>query len=484
MKKILFFAAAAIAMLASCSQNDDLTAPTVAQSQTENTPVSFGTYIGRQAETRAGATGATNDDATLQANSFGVFGYHQVSDAAGTTNTWSSVNGTATPNFMYNQLVSYSSGWTYSPIKYWPNGIDAANAANTPSNTATQANVQYLNFFAYSPYVGTDFAFDAKTWTFEPSSGRFKNSSDYYDAAATANGILRMRANDAAGHPKVMYRLAQGTNFVDLLWGMRPAGTYDETDNVDNTIAADGYNTDLTKQSTLETVDFKFKHALAKIGGSNGLKILADIDNNTTSGETGSGSLAATTSITVQQITIKNSANSIVTDGWFDLSTGTWAADESGTALSLATVAEGAAFDVTLGSSELSDKIYSAAASNTYNSGTSKWNVEGVTTSAKDVYQTSTDAFYLMPNVADQKLKIGITYEIRTYDTNLSGSYSTISQTITNEVTLPALSPNKNYKLIIHLGLTSVKFAAVVSAWDNATSGEEQVIYLPSNVVL
>ncbi len=383
---------------------------------------------------------------------------------------------------MYNQQVYYDGSWKYEPIKYWPNGIDAANAASTPSNTATQALVQYLNFFAYAPYVGDDVSFATKTWTFEPSTGRFKNSSDYYDEQTGANGILRMRGNNAAGHSKIMYRLAQNNEFVDLLWGMRPAGAYDETDNVDNTIAVDGYNTDLTKQSTAETVDFKFKHALAKLGGSNGLKIMLDIDANTTSGETGAGTLSGTTSVTVQSINIKNSTDAIVTDGWFDLTNGSWAADESGTALSLATIAEGAAFDVTLGASELNTDIYSASATNTYNTGS--WTVAGVTTAAKDVYKNATDAFYLMPGVANQKLKIAITYEIRTYDANLSGNYSTITQTITNEVQLPALEVNKNYKLIIHLGLTSVKFSAVVANWEDAAAGDAQEIYLPSNVVV
>ena len=51
MKKFLFFAAAAVAMLASCSQNDDLSAP-VTQQNTEDNAVQFGTYLSRSAGSR------------------------------------------------------------------------------------------------------------------------------------------------------------------------------------------------------------------------------------------------------------------------------------------------------------------------------------------------------------------------------------------------------------------------------------------------
>ncbi len=61
----------------------------------------------------------------------GIFAYHIQSDE--------SIEN-LTPNFMYNQLVSYeqldnSFAWQYSPVKYWPN--------NTTDS---------LQFFAYYPY--------------------------------------------------------------------------------------------------------------------------------------------------------------------------------------------------------------------------------------------------------------------------------------------------------------------------------------------
>ena len=82
MKKTLFFAAAALAMLASCSQND-LEAPVVAQSQ-QGDAVEFGTYLCKAATSRAisgavngGVTGSiTSAQALAQHRGFGVFAYY------------------------------------------------------------------------------------------------------------------------------------------------------------------------------------------------------------------------------------------------------------------------------------------------------------------------------------------------------------------------------------------------------------------------
>lgn len=80
---------------------------------------------------------------------------------------------------------------------------------------------------------------------------------------------------------------------------------------------------------------------------------------------------------------------------------------------------------------------------------------------------------------------ISVEYLVRTYDENLpveavgGATCSKVTQTITNNVTMN-LASHKNYTLVLHLGLTSVKFSADVSGWqDDAT---EQV-WLPSNVV-
>ena len=79
-------------------------------------------------------------------------------------------------------------------------------------------------------------------------------------------------------------------------------------------------------------------------------------------------------------------------------------------------------------------------------------------------------------------------YTVRTYDPNLakpdgeSVTCSKVVQTITNEVEIASLLENHFYTLVIHLGMTSVKFSAVVEDWATADS-ENNVIWLPSNVI-
>jgi hypothetical protein len=58
-------------------------------------------------------------------------------------------------------------------------------------------------------------------------------------------------------------------------------------------------------------------------------------------------------------------------------------------------------------------------------------------------------------------------------------------------VTLPSslLASNKYITLVIHLGLTSVKFAASVAEWGDSNgdgtpdANENELVWLPSNVV-
>ena len=120
MNKSLFLAMTACAAMAmtSCS-SEDLTSGTT---QANETPISFSTYLGRAAESRAGETTSTS----IQTSGFGVF-------ASYTTGDWNN----DTPNFMFNQKVDHSqSGWSYTPVKYWTNSGK-------------------FSFFAYAPY-GTE----------------------------------------------------------------------------------------------------------------------------------------------------------------------------------------------------------------------------------------------------------------------------------------------------------------------------------------
>ena len=459
--------------------------------------------------TRSGSTGdivATADPYTsvqvlAQKGGFGVFAYNTGSQ------TWSERDGSSghekvAPDFMYNQAVTGTDAatpvWSYNPLKYWPNGIDAGNATDTPSNTATAGSgIQYLSFFAYGPYVELS-ASPLTTTGITAINGR------------NTSGGAASEGNQKTGDPTISYTFAANSantivDQVDLLWGTRSAtADYEESDGTPND-ADDGgaykdgannfYNTDLTKQKTkdpttsAQKVEFNFKHALAKLGGKNRLKVVLDLDGNG-DGETGATvtTKQANTLVTIQSIQIQNVANQFVQSGVFDLATGTWDA-------SLATVAEGAAVNLTFDRATniaMNSEIVEPASVPTWDG--SAWSMTGVTTTATDVYSASTGApIFLIPSSANaQQLKVTVTYIVRTQDGNLavpsgeSASCSKVTQTITNTVTLPTdlIKPNKIITLVLHLGLTSVKFAASVADWEEVNSANAKEVWLPSNVVV
>ncbi len=474
MKKQLFFAASALVMLASCSSESvDFTQADVESQQ--NNAIEFGTYLGKTGSTRAGTAGSITTSSlqtgTHKNDGFGVFGYNTGATA------WSSAYSTAYPNFMYNEQVTWNSTkWEYAPVKYWPNGIDAGNTSGSPSKTASESAVQQVSFFAYAPYIALS---DLAAGT--PSS--------------TVYGITALTGNATAGDPKVTYKYYYtsgpvydlgATNNVDLLWGLAGVTSYNEADNSDPSLTSGtSYNVDLTKPDVDDKVTFLFKHALAKFGGydsKSGIKVTADFDGNNTSTATtaGYGSKDDATLITLNSITIANASTSTTPNGGvFDITTGTWDTSTAGT------ISFSNSYSDISTNSYLNSVVWEPSSTPT-NTG-SGWNIAGVDATAKDVFVSATDPLYFVPGVSGQTIKVTVQYTVRTYDANISstvsgeGTWSKVTQTISNEVSIAALAPNHYYTLIIHLGLTSVKFAASVSDWESADS-ENQVIWLPSNV--
>lgn len=122
MKKSVFLTFFAVGLLALTSCGSEELGTDVSKS---DTPVSFGTYVGRTTQTRG-------SDQTLagsvQQNGIKVFAFYTgdkdfksagifTTSADGTT-----YNESQAPNFMNKQSVEWSnSSWTYSPVKYWPN---------------------------------------------------------------------------------------------------------------------------------------------------------------------------------------------------------------------------------------------------------------------------------------------------------------------------------------------------------------------------
>lgn len=479
MKKLLFLTASALALFASCSSESDALSPNAPDAQPSNgtSPIAFGTYLSNGANTRAGATGSINTtDALKTSAGFGVFAYYtQANDYDATKDQ--------TPNWMYNQKVSWDGkDWTYSPLKYWPNDNKTADQSKATGTTTSK-----VSFFAYAPFTGDE------------ATGKLTTPG--------TSGITAFSANTAAGHPTVTYKLSQDGKQVDLLWGTAAEGKSYETVTGTNvtvgkvTDALAPTNINIQKLKTGGKIAFLFKHALAKFGGSgentktkpdgtpepvtttNGLQVKLDIDKD---GAVTGGNKDDATKVTIKTIEIKNEngttstedlngdgtpddKDKIVAGGTFDLATGKWTAgteyinidhtitspgsktgDGSETARSSATIADNLAEPATVGT------------------GTDGWEKlpAGVTTDAQNVYKEETNPLVFIPGTKPC-FKITVEYVVRTKDAHLAKGYTEAVQKITHNVAFKdAVELNKKYNLLIHLGLTSVKFEATVSNWD------------------
>lgn len=118
--KHLLLAMTALSM-AACSQNEMMDG-----AQGVNTAIGFSVYTSTQTR------GVNTDFDAVKAGNLGIMAYYTGTD------TWADKGAEATPNVMYNQKVTYAdvNGWTYSPVKYWP-----------------EEEGSKMSFFAYAPYA-------------------------------------------------------------------------------------------------------------------------------------------------------------------------------------------------------------------------------------------------------------------------------------------------------------------------------------------
>lgn len=458
MRKTLLLAAAAL--LAGCSSDDSVLKP----QQGGKTPVSFGTYIGQSAKTRAGQQGTIDDATKLQELGFGVFAYYTAAaDYASATK----------PNFMYNQKVS-GAEWTYSPLKYWPN--DNSTADNDGATGSTDSKI---SFFAYAPFVGDE------------ATGAL--------AGGETSGITAIPASATAGDPSISYALAAGDKSVDLLWGTcADDAAYASADGTTTfaggKASADALaktNINVSKLRTGEKIKFNFKHALAKIGGGNtstdpdnpnGLQVVLDVDNGTSI--TG-GELAETTKLTIESIEITNDLdgdgtltgtgeNAIKGAGTLNLATGAWSGLEDAAVIIATKVGKEGAEGVT---ATIADNLLDPG------NAAEAFAKTGVTTKRQNVYKADGNPFLLIPGTTPS-LRVKLTYYITTKDNHLDGGYSRTRSEISKTVSFPsAVELNKAYSLVMHIGVTGVKFTAEVEDWEDATGAGEGVrADLPLNV--
>ena len=434
MKQRLFIGSlAALALMASCSSsNDDLNGG--ATPQESNVPISFSSYLGKTATSRAGAPGVQTTS-TLAKNGFGLFAYYTDNSSYGTSST---------PNFMYNTKVTGTptdapTSWTYSPLRYWP------NETGTDGNGATSDNVDHLTFFAYAPYV---------------------TPSDNATGAITGatEGITALTGNAATTDPKVTYVVAATPEkSVDLRWGVVLTGTttWSNVSGTDVKLTEGLPYLNLIKPNTTQKVNFNFRHALAKLG----LKVVGAFDAVT------GGTKDAATKITVASVTIEGTGfkkTAVLNLNNTTANEPLWEA-----------VKDAGDIKLTVSDANLNSKIKDSGKDEAQT-------VDGVTETAQDLLNSDATsaqkAFMIIPSsAADKSLKVTIDYYVNTTDASLSKGYSRVENKITKTITGFAPEAGKNYTLLLSLGMTSVKVSATVSDWTTEDGSTTQVD-LPINV--
>lgn len=444
MKKSYLMLAAAAALFAACSSNDlaEEKSPQTTQQTTEQA-VGFDAYVNR-GTTRGGYEGSLTATSIQDATAgFGVFGYYTNNVLYGQT---------AIPDFFYNQKVTNSSGWTYSPIKYWPNEYGTG---------AESTGQDKLTFFAYAPYVEVN-----------SGSGRMANKAD------EQYGIVGMTSNNTSGDPYVKYIASfDPEKRVDLCYGVANSDFKSSVDGNNNNVLQGKPYIDVIKPKIGDKIHFNFKHALASLN----VTIDADID------EVSHGSTdylpTNATKIYVRKVTFEGFADKgslnlnseAITDeytpNWFEL-------NSINRRLSSGTVT---IYD---GRRDGREGQANATASNETpnNLKSSIIEDEGATTAGVPVTpvnlfdsETADAPIFVIPTEED--LKVTIVYDVETVDNNLSTYLSdgktkgssvenTITKTITyNGGTALKLQAGKAYKVSLHLGMTSVKFDATVTEW-------------------
>ena len=481
MKKSYLMLAAVAALFAACSSGSDDVAerPSVQNSITDQVPVSFDTYVNR-GTTRAGLTGEIKDDAaTLRTSGFGVFAYYTNAD---------NYDQTFTPNFMYNQHVTYSSDWTYTPVKYWPNEFGSG---------ALSDDVDKVSFFAYAPYV-----------TVNPTSGKVNGNGSTYpqDDGGIEMGIVGMKNNNTTGDPMVKYISTFYTDKqVDLVWGTQ-IGDWNikQTEAAQTGVTAGKPWLDVQHPKATagnQRLQFNFQHSLAALN--------VTVDTKANSADPTTVSEPTKTKIFIRSVTFEG----FDTKGALNLNntianTALWYNFDCNNELN-----NGAEVTIQDGRKDgkegltAATKEYAAINPTFVQSNVWGYTQPGVTGTANNLFaklnggifaapDAKTDPIYVIPN--GDKLKVTIEYDVMTTDGNLAGTLNdgvtkgsvvknVITRYITNDGTKDLdgtsgkciiLTNGKKYTITLHLALNSVEFTASVTGWTGPDNGSAD---LPHN---
>ena len=141
LKVKLFITLPAFLLLAACAGDDAAVAPISDNpgADAKGSAICFNVedFYNGTADKSATRAAGREDLSRLRSDGFGVF--------ACRTGKHPYVSSSISWNFMWNQQVTYAAtGWTYSPVKYWPNDMTG------------EEGDEYITFFAYAPYSKRD----------------------------------------------------------------------------------------------------------------------------------------------------------------------------------------------------------------------------------------------------------------------------------------------------------------------------------------
>ena len=414
MKKTVILALAALA-LAACAKTETETTVVV-----DNTPTAldFSVYV---PQTKAGTAGEM-DLAKLRATGFGVIAFEQAG----------SYTGSAKPNFMYNQEVTYNttaSKWEYTPVKYWPNQL--TDNGTTDGQGASSANAHKVSFFAYAPYVAT---------------------------AEGTSGITAMSAKSYTGDPTVTYTVSEDLNKnVDLVWGTSNGAVWNNVAGGTNTVADGLPYVDMQKPRIGTNVNFRFYHALAQLN-------LTAVSSYNIVGAGGTAQDGVKITIKEVELTVP---------GMYD--TGVLNLNNTDAKVPNWDFSAATDTDLTLivNGNKLHTDVLDAGAGDTSTQPT------GVIATEGPVLATG-KYFTLLPREVSTDVTVKITYYVTTDDNSLDDGYSRVENVISKTITFPLgfrHSTKNNIRMI--LGLSEVGFDANVTDWETGTTLDA---YLPKNV--
>lgn len=276
-------------------------------------------------------------------------------------------------------------------------------------------------------------------------------------------------------------------------------------------------NTDLSKQKTTGYVGFAFKHALAILGGSSneteaaagddekwGFRVILDTDDD--KGAITGGVKGKETVVTIKKIVLEAKSFALVDDddnpatpavkyyvkdqsAKLNLATGRWnfnyapapaAVKAMGPSTSPTapfvqkqTITPGGsnfALNSTLAEPASVTAVHAGGTAYTgyLNSDAALTGV--LTQKAKNVYNSESDPLIFFPGTYPE-VTVEVDYIVRTEDANLKGGFSEVEQVIKKTLTFEqSVEMNKKYDLLMHLGLTDVKFTATVDQWDKSST--------------